>query len=160
MPFEVDKKKLEALYGKLGAENVDKALAYQFENIGVNAVAKARDDGSYKDRTGVLRSSISHSVFKNGTVSKVGDYKTYQSNVKTKRGERSARMAKARKNASKYLKSTKGKGVELRVAAGADYAYYVENVRGKVVLSTAKEYAEKEVEKCILNLYNLNVENK
>ena len=69
-------------------------------------------------------------------------------------------MAKARKNAAKYLKSTKGTGVELRVAAGADYAYYVENARGKIVLSTAKEYAEKEVEKSILNLYSLNVENE
>ena len=160
MTWEVDKKKLKALYKKLGAANVNKALAYQFENIGVNAVAVARNDGSYKDRTGVLRSSISYSVFKDGKVSNVGDYKTYKAKVKTKKGKRSARMAKARKNAAKYLKSTKGKGVELRVAAGADYAYYVENARGKIVLSTAKEYAEKEVEKSILNLYSLNVENE
>ncbi len=73
--------------------NVNKALAYQFENIGVNAVAVARNDGSYKDRTGVLRSSISYSVFKDGKVSNVGDYKTYKAKVKTKKGQRSARMA-------------------------------------------------------------------
>lgn len=160
MTWDVDQKKLKALYKKLGTANVNKALAYQFENIGVNAVAVARNDGSYKDQTGVLRSSISYSVFNNGKVSNVGDYKTYKANVRTKKGQRSARMAKARKNAAKYLKSSKGKGVELRVAAGADYAYYVENVRGKIVLSTAKEYAKQEVKKSILNLYKLNVENE
>ena len=53
MTWEVDKKKLKALYKKLGAANVNKALAYQFENIGVNAVAVARNDGNHKDRTGI-----------------------------------------------------------------------------------------------------------
>ncbi len=101
--------------------------------VGEEAVNEAIANGSYKDRTANLRSSIGYIVVDNGEVVNIGDFESI------KGGDLGSSEGKA------FARSLIGEisGLGLIVVAGMNYATYVETHRN--VLSSAELLAEREV---------------
>lgn len=131
---------------KLDAEGMRKELREKLESIRASAIStlayvgekcveEARNNGSYRDFTGNLRSSVGYAVMDNGSVAikggfeKVKDGSDGQSEGNSLLGELS----------SKY-----SSGIVLVVVAGMDYAALVES-RGQNVLASAELLAATEV---------------
>ena len=106
-------------------ENLKKAVKATLTIEGEKAVAKARRDGDYQDRTGNLRSGVGYAVTDNGI-------DTMGANSKT--GE--------------FIKDQGTAGIALILADGEDYASCVE-ARGRDVLSMAKLQAEENIKKAL-----------
>ncbi len=119
-------------------EKIRKVLINVLEYVGEQCVIEARENGTYKDQTGNLRSSIGYAIVEDGKIikrSKPAQYKDGKSGTKT---------------ANKYLAEV-GKrfsGTTLIVVAGMNYAAYVER-SGKIVLSSAELLAEELVPKLL-----------
>lgn len=101
-------------------------------NVGEQCIIEARNNGSYEDQTGNLRSSVGYAVLINGQVIQ-SDHVDKIKNGDDGVSEGLAFLQKRIKKASK-------KGVCLIVTAGMNYAEYVE-ARGYVVLSSAEQKA-------------------
>lgn len=122
-------------------------LVKQLSYIGEEAVRIARENGSYSDITGNLRSSIGYVVLVDGKPVKWGSAKQY--NGKDGSGEAGPAAAES------LLKSLQAKfpwGVVLIVCAGMKYAAYVEAVRHKDVLTSAELIAESLAKKLLKGL--------
>lgn len=117
---------------------IEAAIINALQFLGEQCVINARDLGSYKDRTGNLRSSVGYVVVANGRV--VGrNFKGDSEGVR--QGEKLANdIAKG------YLN-----GYALIVVAGMNYAAYVE-ARGYNVLSSAELLAEREMPQILKRL--------
>ena len=124
---ELEKKKKE----------VEDFLIFRFQQIGEECVKIAREQGSYNDITGNLRSSIGYVVLNNGKPVKYGQPKQY--NGKLGNG---AEGAKAAEVLLTKLQAKFPRGMVLIVCAGMNYAAYVENIHHKDVLASAELKAE------------------
>lgn len=133
---KTDMRKLrEGLQAKMKdiAELIIKQLSY----IGEECIRIARENGSYNDITGNLRSSIGYVILYDGKPVQQGASKQYSGEKGN--GEQGAPAAEA------LLKKLQAKfpwGIVLIVCAGMNYAAYVEHVRHKDVLTSAELKAE------------------
>lgn len=109
------------------------------EYIGERCVEIARNNGTYKDHTGNLRSSIGYVVLEDGRPVSYGKEKTFGGDLAGHHGEEGPGAARA------FLDSLAGQytqGLVLIVCAGMNYATYVEAVYHKDVLTSAELLAE------------------
>lgn len=116
-------------------ERVRRVAYNTLSYVGEEAVKEARNNGSYQDQTGNLRSSISYVVTdgKNIGIDKGELYKS---------GSEGA--SKGKKLVQEYAARHKD-DIELHIVAGMEYADYVERIHGKNVLSSARVLIDKEV---------------
>lgn len=129
---KTDMRKLKAgLQAKMKdiAQQIIKNLSY----IGEECVKIARQNGSYGDVTGNLRSSIGYVILYDGQPVTYGASKQYKG--KKGNGEAGPPAAEA------LLKQLQAKfpwGIVLIVCAGMNYAAYVEAIHHKDVLTSAE----------------------
>ena len=102
-----------------------KAVKTKLAVEGENAVAYARRNGDYEDRTGNLRAGVGYAVTDDGIDSIGANSKTEQ-----------------------FIKGQDTSGVSLVLADGEDYGSYVE-AKGYDVLSMAKIQAEENVRRAL-----------
>lgn len=122
-------------------------LIFRFEQIGEECVKIARDNGSYHDITGNLRSSIGYAIFVDGKTVRQGAAKQFVGSQGD--GAKGAAEGQALLNT---LKSKFPWGVVLVICAGMEYAAYVEDIRHKDVLTSAEHVAERLVKELMGNL--------
>lgn len=119
-------------------ERRTKAIINAFEYIGVSCMNEARTNGTYKDRTGNLRSSTGYVIANNGVIVKSSDQQA------------SVGAAHASDTINKVL-SYYPQGVVLIVVAGMNYASAVE-ARGLNVLTSSELLAQELVPKIMTEL--------
>lgn len=101
-------------------------------NVGEQCIIEARNNGSYIDQTGNLRSSVGYAVLMNGQVVQSDHVE------KVKNGDEG--VSKGLAFLQERIKQASKKGVCLIVTAGMNYAEYVE-AKGRIVLSSAEQKA-------------------
>lgn len=112
-------------------------IVSRFQQIGEEAVKVARKMGSYHDITGNLRSSIGYIILVDGKVVTNGAPVRFSgSKGNGEKGEAAANELLQK------LKSKFAWGIVLILCAGMEYAAFVENVKGKDVLTSAQHLAE------------------
>lgn len=127
-------------------EGATERLIHKLEWIGLEAVNIARERGSYHDLSGNLRSSIDYVILNDGKVVAQGESKRFSGKAGDgTRGEAEG-QALLRRLVAEYPK-----GIVLILCAGMEYAAFVENVRHKDVLTSAKHLAESLFKKLIGN---------
>lgn len=105
----------------------EKVLVNVLNRIGLECIKEARNNGTYIDRTGNLKSSIGYAVLKDGNVIKKSTFSVVEKgNEGKKKG-----LEFVDELISKY-----GRGYVLIVVAGMEYAAHVET--GRNVLSSAE----------------------
>ena len=114
-------------------ERAKQAIIGVFEDVGLQCITEARDNGSYIDQTGNLRSSIGYAVVVDGRITSMQISEQVKDGVAGK-GEATAFLSR--------LASEHKTGICLIVVAGMNYAVYVEG-RGKNVLTSAKLLADR-----------------
>lgn len=120
-------------------EEVGEELARAGE-LGVNA---ARLNGSYKDQTGNLRSSVGYVVARNGEVWTSGEFAKV---IGEKNKTRQVVGDKVGKNiASEYAKTLSNDGYALVMVAGMEYASFVSD-RGYDVLDSGELAVRKQLD--------------
>lgn len=122
-------------------------LVKELTYIGEECIKIARENGSYKDRTGNLRSSIGYVVLVDGKPVVYGQPKQYSG----EEGDGSA-GAPAADALLKKLQAKFTWGVVLIVCAGMNYAAYVEAIHHKDVLTSAELKAEQLAKKLLKGL--------
>lgn len=122
-------------------ERIERAVLMSLRKIGETFVKNARENGTYNDITGNLRSSIGYVILKNGE-------QIYE-NFKTVSGGPSGNNI-AQKVARDVGKKFP-KGYVLIVVAGMEYAAAVES-RGRDVLTASSITAKSDLEKAIASL--------
>lgn len=110
--------KLNIAFDKIKEQYI-KAATQKFIEIGERCITEARDNGSYTDRTGHLRSSVGYVVLLDGMVQSQGNINKHNQELIEK------------------IKAKYPKGLVLIVVAGKNYAAYVE-AKGYNVLSSAE----------------------
>ncbi|WP_276359902.1 hypothetical protein [Daejeonella sp. H1SJ63] len=116
---------------------LDEAIISRFSYIGETFVKNARENGTYNDITGNLRSSIGYIVLKNGKQKAGGGFEKYSNG------------SKGQTSGKKFLKEISVKfpsGYVLIVVAGMQYAAAVES-RGKDVLTGSSIVAKQELKR-------------
>lgn len=133
---KTDMRKLRAgLQAKM--KDIADLIIKQLSYIGEECIRIARENGSYNDITGNLRSSIGYVILYDGKPVRHGVSK--QCSGEKGNGEQGASAAEA------LLQKLQAKfpwGIVLIVCAGMNYASYVENVHHKDVLTSAELKAE------------------
>lgn len=114
-------------------ERAKRAIIGVFEDVGNQCIIEAKDNGSYIDQTGNLRSSIGYAVVVDGQIVRSKVSEQVKDGVAGK-GEATAFLSR--------LASEHKTGICLIVVAGMNYAVYVEG-RGKNVLTSAKLLADR-----------------
>jgi hypothetical protein len=118
-----DPKNFESKFEERKAKIIERHIAL-FQWIGEKFINDGRANGSYKDRTGNLRSSIGYLVSLDGN--KIN-------------GNITGGTAKGKRQAENYLNQLiEGKGLELLGVAGMEYAIYLEAKGYEVISSSAK----------------------
>ena len=118
-------------------ENAKNAIVSALTEVGLLCITEARNTRSYQDDTGNLRSSIGFAIVVDGKIvaslfaDQIDDGK-----AKTPEG-----IAQSKQTVRKVA-ATKTSGIYLIVAAGMNYAIYVEG-RGYNVLTSAELLAER-----------------
>lgn len=118
------------------------AIIYNLRAIGEKARNEALDNGSYRDQTKNLRSSVGYIVAVDGQVHEAGAFGKPDGNDKG----RSAGLSYARSLAGKFPK-----GIALIVVAGMNYASYV-SAKGYNVLDSSELLADQLVPKMLKRL--------
>lgn len=113
-------------------ERVLQVLIMTLEYVGEACVKEARDGGTYKDRTGNLRSSIGYVIVHNGQIVRRGSTQKYKDG------------SEGVQTTQDFLTSVAKEytGITLIVAAGMKYAACVE-AKGYTVLTSAELLADK-----------------
>lgn len=122
-------------------ELIEQALIRRLQYLGEKCVNEARNNGSYTDQTGNLRSSTGYVVTAQG--------KIVQRNfayAKARAGQTTGK-ALAEKLAAQFTT-----GYALIVVAGMNYALYVEAKYSKNVLNSAEKLAERELPRLLSEL--------
>ena len=120
-------------------KDLDRAIRFNFiEVIGPKVVINAKN-GSYKDRTSNLRSSIGFILVKDGKIIRKGGFQ--QAIGGSESGDNG--IKEGEKYATELAKNA-GDGYTLIVVAGMNYARPVES-KGFNVLSRSGKYLQKEV---------------
>lgn len=117
----------------IALKEVRQRLVFRLQAIGEECVRIARENGSYNDITGNLRSSIGYIVMDNGNIVQKGASKQY-SGIKGN-GEKGAAAAES---IFTQMQAKFPWGVVLVVVAGMNYAAYVESIHHKDVLTSAE----------------------
>lgn len=115
-------------------------LAY----IGERCVNKARTDGSYKDQTGNLRSSLGYVITVDGRVVQQGGFVQSTQGTDRRTGQTEG------KEYAESLAARYPQGMTLIVVAGMNYAVYVA-AKGREVLDGAELLAESLARKLLKN---------
>lgn len=135
------RKKLEEDVAK-----IDKAVLANLSYLGEECVNHARSVGDYIDQTGNLRNSIGYVIVKDGKIVKRNFQRS--ANVKNAKGKttKGAKdgLVTGEKLAEELARQAPPSGFVLIVVAGMVYASKVES-RGRNVLSSAENYAKKEM---------------
>lgn len=147
----VSKTDLRKLNARLTAKKKDitKFIIFRFEQIGEEAVKIARENGSYNDITGNLRSSIGYIILNDGKIVRRGQPETFPG--KDGKGD----GAKGASEGQRLLNTLKAKfpwGIVLIICAGMEYAAFVENVKHKDVLTSAEHLAERLLKSLLGNI--------
>ena len=125
---------------------IEKRQIERLQYLGGLCVKQARENGSYMDQTGNLRSSIGYAIFQDGKAV----VENYQRVLSGANGMQEG-MKLANEVASGYKE-----GILLVVTAGMNYALKVES-KGRDVLTSAELLAEKELPKMLEQLVdNIN----
>ena len=114
-------------------EDAKQAIINILSYVGESCITEARNNGSYIDQTGNLRSSIGYAVVVDGQIVRSKVSEQVKDGVAGK-GEATAFLSR--------LASEHKTGICLIVVAGMNYAVYVEG-RGKNVLTSAKLLADR-----------------
>ena len=110
-------------------KRIEDAILSRLMFIGETFVKNARENGTYNDITGNLRSSVGYIVLKNG--------KTVQQNFEASdKGSDKAAGLSAGKSYANEVKKKFGKGYVLICVAGMQYAASVES-KGKDVITAS-----------------------
>lgn len=113
-------------------EKREKVVINVLNRVGMECVNEARNNGSYLDQTGNLRSSIGYAILKDGMIYKKSDF------TQVKQG------GEGRKSGSQFIQEIASEfrsGLVLIVVAGMEYAAYVETKRN--VLSSSELLASR-----------------
>lgn len=110
---------------------LERVVINVFNRVGILAVSEARNNGSYLDQTGNLRSSIGYVILRDGQVLNNPSFKEVKGGTKG----RSSGNSLIKSLTSKYRS-----GLVLIVVAGMEYAAYVETKRN--VLASSEILAE------------------
>lgn len=132
-------------------ETVGRNILAALAKLGEECVARIRDrspEQSWIDHTGNLRSSIGYAVIANGRKEAEGAMRRYGSG--TEGTEAGRRMLES-------LTAQYAKTYALVVAAGMDYASYVEGVAGKDVLASAELWARRTVKERLENAVQASI---
>lgn len=135
MPIQMTttSRQIKADYDRMYNSRVMKAIINTMRYVGEMCVQEARDNGSYTDQTGNLRSSIGYVVVKDGIIVENGNSQKYlEGTLGESEGVKFARQLAA---------DAPRKGIVLIVSAGMNYAAYVE-ARGYNVLTSAELLAD------------------
>ena len=119
---------------KLKLDRAEKAIENTMKYLGEMCVNEARENGTYIDQTGNLRSSIGYVVVNNG--------KIISKNIKA--ADKGTDKSTGVRNAEQFVTELAGKynnGIILIVVAGMNYALEVE--ARKNVLASAELMAER-----------------
>lgn len=135
-------RKVRASLNKAKKDYEDEVI-FIFQYIGEEAVKIARENGSYHDVTGNLRSSIGYIILNDCKVVTQGTPARYPKKEDGSKGE-AAGQALLQK-----LKAKFPWGLVLIICAGMEYAAFVENVRHKDVLTSAEHLAESLMKKLL-----------
>lgn len=134
MPFRLATPDSELdVYIDAKLEKARQAIINIFSYVGDSCITEARDNGSYMDQTGNLRSSIGYAVVVDGQIVSSKVFEQVKDGVAGK-GEATAFLSR--------LASEHKTGICLIVVAGMNYAVYVEG-RGKNVLTSATLLADR-----------------
>lgn len=117
----------------IALKEVRQRLVFRLQAIGEECVRIARENGSYNDITGNLRSSIGYIVMDNGNIVQKGASKQYSGTKGN--GEQGAAAAES---IFTQMQAKFPWGVVLVVVAGMNYAAYVESIHHKDVLTSAE----------------------
>lgn len=118
------------------------AIIHNLRYIGETCINMARNGRTYHDITGNLRSSIGYIIMIDGRVDTMSAFEVIKNG------------AKGASDGKKFIKELMRKfpkGVILIVAAGMEYATYVE-AKGLDVLTSSQLWAEQEAEHILLKL--------
>ena len=148
-------------YVDAGIDRTLQAVISMFTDIGLQCITEARDHPGYMDQTGNLRSSIGFAVVVDGKIVTKSGFTQVQGRgenmalvrYKTKAGKEVKFWAKGKSGDGSEgvrqgeqlldkLASEHSTGICLIVAAGMDYAVYVEGM-GKNVLTSASLLADR-----------------
>lgn len=129
-------------YIKERMNRLKQAIIYNLCAIGEKVRNEAIENGSYKDRTKNLRSSVGYIVVVDGQVYKTGSFGKPDGNSEGK----NAGMSYARSLSGKFPK-----GIVLIVVAGMRYASYV-SAKGYNVLDSSELLADQLVPKMLKQL--------
>ena len=134
------------------AEAKSKVIANTLCYVGERCVIEARDNGSYQDQSGNLRSSIGYAVVWDGKVVETAqvDKVIVKKEGKTV-SEGDNGISEGERFLQSRIKKARRKGIVLIVTAGMNYAEYVE-ARGYNVLSSAELKAEPLVKSLLTQL--------
>ena len=114
-------------------EAAENAIISVLADVGLQCITEAKDNGSYMDQTGNLRSSIGFCIVRDGQIVKQQIVQQVKDGVD---GKKAAEGTLAR------LASSQTSGICLIVVAGMNYAVYVEG-RGRNVLTSAELLADR-----------------
>lgn len=117
----------------MAMKEVRQRLVFRLTAIGEECVRIARENGSYNDITGNLRSSIGYIVLDDGNIVQQGASKQYSGSQGN--GEKGAAAAES---IFAQMQAKFPYGVVLVVVAGMNYAAYVESIHHKDVLTSAE----------------------
>lgn len=109
-------------------------IIFNLQYVGEQCIKEARDGGTYTDRTANLRSSTGYVILRDGKVVSKG---LDQDPNATDEGRKAASTL-----LDQLSDTNRSSGITLIVVAGMKYAYYVEKIHNKVVLSSAELLAE------------------
>jgi hypothetical protein len=127
-------------------ERIEQALLLRLQRIGEEFVTNARDNATFTDRTGNLRSSIGYVILKDGKQI-FSDFQRFPKakGVKKPAGKSGVTAAKEVINEAKANFST---GIVLIGVAGMDYAAAVES-KGYDVITASSILAENSLTKAV-----------
>lgn len=120
---------------------IEQAIISRLIYVGENFVKNARDNGTYLDQTGNLRSSIGYIILKNGK-------RINENFEKAEKGSDKSTGLTTGKAFAKEVGKSLNTGYVLICVAGMDYAAAVES-KGKDVLTASSIIAKNDLEKAI-----------